>query len=53
MELESVVSKGGKVAEKDVVSLTEQLMNHLVKLDEIMVDGDLKPRRTMQVTITF
>ncbi|KAK8714713.1 hypothetical protein V6N13_042062 [Hibiscus sabdariffa] len=47
---ESIISKGGKVAEKDVISLTEQLMNQLLKLDGIMGDGDVKLQRKMQVT---
>ncbi|KAK6135300.1 hypothetical protein DH2020_030942 [Rehmannia glutinosa] len=48
--LESVISKGGKVAEKDVVSLIELLMNQLIKLDGIIAaDGDVKLQRKMQV----
>ncbi|KAL0452525.1 UNVERIFIED_CONTAM: BAG family molecular chaperone regulator 3 [Sesamum latifolium] len=47
--LETVVSRGGKVVEKDVVNLTELLMNQLVKLDGIVADGDAKSQRTMQV----
>ncbi|KAK4403565.1 BAG family molecular chaperone regulator 1 [Sesamum angolense] len=42
--LETVVSRGGKVVEKDVVNLTELLMNQLVKLDGITADGDAKHR---------
>ncbi|GMI99583.1 BCL-2-associated athanogene 1 [Hibiscus trionum] len=48
--LESIVSKGGKVAEKDVISLIEQFMNQLLKLDGIIGDGDVKLQRKMQVT---
>ncbi|KAE8664010.1 BAG family molecular chaperone regulator 1 [Hibiscus syriacus] len=48
--LESIISKGGKVAEKDLISLIEQLMNQLLKLDGIMADGDAKLQRKMQVT---
>ncbi|KAK9021858.1 hypothetical protein V6N11_011824 [Hibiscus sabdariffa] len=48
--LESIISKGGKVAEKDVISLIELLMNQLLKLDGIMGDGDVKLQRKMQVT---
>ncbi|KAL0317745.1 UNVERIFIED_CONTAM: BAG family molecular chaperone regulator 1 [Sesamum angustifolium] len=47
--LESVISKGGKVAEKDVVNLIELLMNQLLKLDGIIADGDVKLQRKMQV----
>ncbi|XVF50769.1 hypothetical protein PTKIN_Ptkin04bG0130200 [Pterospermum kingtungense] len=46
---ESIISKGGKVAEKDVINLIELLMNQLLKLDGIMVDGDVKLQRKMQV----
>ncbi|KAK9672672.1 hypothetical protein RND81_12G116200 [Saponaria officinalis] len=48
-DLESVISKGGRVAEKEVLNLTELLMNELIKLDGIMVDGDVKLQRKMQV----
>ncbi|KAL6509478.1 hypothetical protein OROGR_022788 [Orobanche gracilis] len=48
--LESVISKGGKVAEKDIVNLLDSLMNHLLKLDGIFADGDVKLQRKMQVT---
>ncbi|KAL2556023.1 BAG family molecular chaperone regulator 3 [Forsythia ovata] len=48
-ELESIISKGGKVAEKDVPSLIELLMNQLLKLDGIIADGDVKLQRKMQV----
>ncbi|KAL7147511.1 hypothetical protein ABFS83_06G112100 [Erythranthe nasuta] len=49
--LESIVSKGKKVVEKDVVKLIELLMNQLLKLDGIIVvDGDVKLQRKMQVT---
>ena len=47
--LESIISKGGKVAETDVLSLIELLMNQLIKLDGIMADGDVKLQRKMQV----
>ncbi|RDX70169.1 BAG family molecular chaperone regulator 1 [Mucuna pruriens] len=46
---ESIISKGGKVAETDVLSLIELLMNQLLKLDGIMADGDVKLQRKMQV----
>ncbi|KAL5727703.1 hypothetical protein ACHQM5_000868 [Ranunculus cassubicifolius] len=48
--LESVISKGGKVAETTVLNLIELLMNQLIKLDGIFVDGDVKLQRKMQVT---
>ncbi|XVE64165.1 hypothetical protein DITRI_Ditri07aG0080100 [Diplodiscus trichospermus] len=47
--LESIISKGGKVAEKDVLKLIELLMNQLLKLDGIIADGDVKLQRKMQV----
>ncbi|GMH09020.1 hypothetical protein Nepgr_010860 [Nepenthes gracilis] len=47
--LESVISKGGKVAEKEVPNLIELLMNELIKLDGIVADGDVKLQRKMQV----
>lgn len=47
--LESVITRGGKVAEKTVLNLIELLMNQLLKLDGIMVDGDVKLQRKMQV----
>ncbi|KAK4280396.1 hypothetical protein QN277_012025 [Acacia crassicarpa] len=47
--LESIISKGKKVAESDVISLIEQLMNQLLKLDTIMAEGDVKLQRKMQV----
>ncbi|ESR35095.1 hypothetical protein CICLE_v10005288mg [Citrus x clementina] len=47
--LESIITKGGKVAEKDVLNLIELLMNQLLKLDGIMADGDVKLQRKMQV----
>ncbi|XP_011041640.1 PREDICTED: BAG family molecular chaperone regulator 1-like [Populus euphratica] len=47
--LESVITKGGKVAEKTVLNLIELLMNQLLKLDGIIVDGDVKLQRKMQV----
>ncbi|KAJ8771441.1 hypothetical protein K2173_026618 [Erythroxylum novogranatense] len=47
--LESKITKGGKVAETDVLNLIELLMNQLLKLDGIMADGDVKLQRKMQV----
>lgn len=47
--LESVIGKGGKVAEKTVLNLIELLMDQLLKLDGIMGDGEVKLQRKMQV----
>lgn len=47
---ESIISKGGKVGDKQLVTLIELLMNQLVKLDGIFADGDVKLKRRMQVT---
>lgn len=46
--LETIVGKGGKVVEADVVTLTEALMNELVKLDAIAAEGEVKVQRRMQ-----
>jgi hypothetical protein len=43
--LETIVNKGGRVVEADVVALTEALMNELVKLD---ADDDVKAQRQIQ-----
>jgi hypothetical protein len=48
--LETIVSKGGKVADADVVALTEALMNELVKLDSVAAEGEVKVQRRMQVS---
>jgi hypothetical protein len=37
--LKMIVNKDGRVVEADVVTLTEALMNELIKLDS---DGDVK-----------
>lgn len=47
--LESVISRGEKVADKDVLNLIELLMTQLIKLDGIMAEGDVKLQRRMQV----
>ncbi|TVU12912.1 hypothetical protein EJB05_46579 [Eragrostis curvula] len=47
--LDASVRKGEKVAENDVVQLTELLMNELLKLDAVVADGDVKTQRRMQV----
>jgi hypothetical protein len=47
--LETVVSKGGRVADADVATLTEALMNELLKLDSIAAaDGEVKAQRRAQ-----
>lgn len=46
---ESIISKGAKVVEKDLVKVTELLMNQLLKLDGIVAEGDVKLQRKMQV----
>ncbi|XP_057785095.1 BAG family molecular chaperone regulator 3-like [Salvia miltiorrhiza] len=47
--LETVISKGGKLVEKDILNLIELLMNQLLKLDGVVADGDVKLQRKMQV----
>ncbi|KFK26814.1 hypothetical protein AALP_AA8G296800 [Arabis alpina] len=46
---EMVIKKGGKIAEKDLVTVIELLMNELIKLDGIVAEGDVKLQRKMQV----
>ncbi|XP_042445094.1 BAG family molecular chaperone regulator 2-like [Zingiber officinale] len=45
--LEAIAKNGGRVADNDVNSLTESLMNVLVKLDAIAGDGDAKSDRRL------
>jgi hypothetical protein len=40
--LETIVNKGGRMVEANIVALTEALMNELVKLD---TDGNVKAQR--------
>ncbi|KAG6411317.1 hypothetical protein SASPL_129397 [Salvia splendens] len=49
--LESVVSRGGNVADKDVATLVEMLMNQLLKLESISdsADADVQLQSKMQV----
>ncbi|KAK4340833.1 hypothetical protein RND71_039334 [Anisodus tanguticus] len=47
--LEAIVSKGRKIVEKDVINLTELLMNQLLQLDGIIAEGDIKVQRKNQV----
>lgn len=49
--LETIMSKGKKVAEGDVINLIEQLMNQLLKLDGVIADGDVKLQRRSQVIV--
>lgn len=44
-----VIKKGGKLAEKALVTVIELLMNELIKLDGIVAEGDVKLQRKMQV----
>lgn len=46
--LETIVSKGGKVVEKDIINLIDLLMSQLLKLDGIIVDGDSKLQKKNQ-----
>ncbi|KAG6791761.1 hypothetical protein POTOM_000894 [Populus tomentosa] len=46
--LETTAYKGGKIAEKDVDEFTAMLMEKLVALDGIFVEGDLKLQKRMQ-----
>ncbi|XP_020890680.1 BAG family molecular chaperone regulator 1 isoform X2 [Arabidopsis lyrata subsp. lyrata] len=46
---EMVIKKGGKIPEKDLVTVIELLMNELIKLDAIVAEGDVKLQRKMQV----
>ncbi|VVB17660.1 unnamed protein product [Arabis nemorensis] len=45
---DSVIGKGGKVEEKNLEDLMEILMSHLVKLDEISGDGEVKLKKMIQ-----
>ncbi|KAJ3672472.1 hypothetical protein LUZ60_007193 [Juncus effusus] len=47
--LETIVNKGQKVVESDIIRLTELLMNELLKLDAIIAEGDVKSQRRLQV----
>ncbi|KAI3420605.1 uncharacterized protein J3R85_012689 [Psidium guajava] len=47
--MESVISRGGKMPETEVLALIELLMNQLLKLDGIIADGDVKLQRKIQV----
>ncbi|KAI3762453.1 hypothetical protein L1987_52883 [Smallanthus sonchifolius] len=47
--IESVISRGGKVAEKTLLNVIELLMNQLLKLDGITVDGDVNMQGKIQI----
>lgn len=47
-----MIGKGVKVEEKNLENLLEMLMNQLVKLDAILVDGDIKLKK-MQVLVNY
>lgn len=47
--MESVIFKGGRVAEKELLTLIELLMSQMIKLDGIVADGDVKLKRKTQV----
>ncbi|KAK1325726.1 BAG family molecular chaperone regulator 1 [Acorus calamus] len=47
--LESLIARGGNVAEKELISLIELLMTQLIKLDGIIADGDAKQQRRVQM----
>ncbi|KAK1353311.1 BAG family molecular chaperone regulator 1 [Heracleum sosnowskyi] len=49
INLETQVCGGKRVMEKSFLSLVEQLMTQLIKLDEIVGDGDVKLKRRLQV----
>ncbi|XP_074582846.1 BAG family molecular chaperone regulator 1-like [Curcuma longa] len=49
LALETIVNKGGRVVEEDVIRLIELLMNELIKLDGVVADGDAKQQRRNQV----
>lgn len=47
--MESVVCKGGRIPEKELLTLIELLMSQMIKLDGIVADGDVKLKRKTQV----
>lgn len=47
--LEATASRDGGVSEMDVDNLTEMFMAKLVNLDGVLVEGDLKLQRRVQV----
>lgn len=53
MALEGNVRYGTKVAEKEILVLTELLMVQLLKLDSIEADGEAKVQRKIEVCNMF
>jgi len=51
--LEARASRDGGVPEVDVDDLTEMFMAKLVKLDGVLVEGDLKLQRRVQVFLVL
>lgn len=49
--MESVVCKGGRIPEKELLTLIELLMSQMIKLDGIVADGDVKLKRKTQVLL--
>ncbi|KAI7730209.1 hypothetical protein M8C21_032266 [Ambrosia artemisiifolia] len=49
LALKSVISKGGKVADEMMSNLMELLMNLLLRLDDVKVDGDVNQQKRFQV----
>ncbi|CAK9150415.1 unnamed protein product [Ilex paraguariensis] len=49
--LEAVVCDGTKVAEHDIIYITEMLMKQLLKLDSIEAEGEGKVQRKMEVSM--
>nr|XP_043611451.1 BAG family molecular chaperone regulator 1-like [Erigeron canadensis] len=47
--LDSVIAKGGNVGEKLITNLIELLMNQLLKLDEVKIEGDVSLLKKKQV----
>ncbi|KAL9231045.1 hypothetical protein vseg_006315 [Gypsophila vaccaria] len=47
--MESIICKGGRVGEKELLSLIELLMAQMIKLDGIIADGDVKLKRKLEV----
>lgn len=48
--LEEIVNEGERIVVDDVSNLIDCLMNELIKLEAIDADGDVKQRKSLQVT---
>ncbi|KAF5175815.1 Bag family molecular chaperone regulator [Thalictrum thalictroides] len=48
--LESTIYNGTKVADKELITLTELFMIQLLKLDSIMAEGEAKAQRRIEVS---